>query len=115
MLAETPREGRPMAVVFIQEFPVDPSGDRSTDNYDAVAAKLRGGPDADGLIVHTAGFDEDAGVFRIVDIWRSRAQGQKFMDEAIMPAVREVIGDDSSGGVAPSRETWYELHDVIEG
>jgi hypothetical protein len=32
-----------------------------------------------------------------------------------MPAVREVIGDDLSGGEPPSREGWYELHGVIPG
>ena len=104
-----------MAVVFIQEFTADPGGDRDTSNYDAVAEKLSRGPSPDGLIVHTAGYDEDAGVFRIVDVWRTREQGQAFLDGVIMPAVREVIGDDLSGGEPPSREAWYELHDVIEG
>ena len=40
-----------MAVVFIQEFPADPGGDRDTGNYDAVAEKLSRGPSPDGLIV----------------------------------------------------------------
>ncbi len=105
-----------MAVAYIQEFPVDPGGDRSTANYDAVAQRLRADTDPpEGLIVHTAGFDEDAGVFRIFDVWQTRDQGQVFIDERIMPAVREVIGDDLSGGAPPSRETWYELHEVIDG
>jgi hypothetical protein len=116
MLAASKREERRMAVVFIQEFPLDPSGDRSTDNYDTIAAKIGAAADPpSGLIVHTAGFDEDAGVFRILDVWRSRAEGQAYLDEHIMLAVREVIGDDLSGGEEPSREGWYELHDVIPG
>ena len=49
-----------MAVVYIQEFPI---GDRSTTNYDFVADKIGEGP-FKGLIAHTAGFDDDAGVFR---------------------------------------------------
>ena len=28
-----------------------------------------------GLLIHTAGFDEDAGVFRIFDVWESRERG----------------------------------------
>ena len=46
-----------MAVVYVQEFP---TGDRSTENYDFVAEK--DGP-FEGLIVHTAGFDDESGVF----------------------------------------------------
>ena len=57
-----------MAVAYIQEFPI---GDRSTTNYDFVADKIGDGP-FDGLIVHTAGFDGEAGVFRILDVWETR-------------------------------------------
>ena len=54
-----------MAVAYVQEFPFV---DRSTTNYDFVADKIGEGP-FDGLIVHTAGFDEEAGVFRVLDVW----------------------------------------------
>ena len=30
----------------------------------------------DGLVSHSAGFDEDAGVFRVFDIWESQAHAQ---------------------------------------
>ena len=54
-----------MAVVYIQEFPI---ADRSTQNYDYVADKVGDGP-FEGLIAHTAGFDDEAGVFKkIADI-----------------------------------------------
>ena len=74
-----------MAVAYIQEFP---AGDRSTTNYDYVAAKVGDGP-FDGLIAHTAGFDEDDGVFRILDIWESREHAQRFLDKHIQPLMEQ--------------------------
>jgi hypothetical protein len=101
-----------MAVAFIQEFKVDP-GDRSTTNYDAVAARLTG-VRPDGLLMHTAGFDDDAGVFRVFDVWESQEQGQRFIDEQLMPIVNELMsGQPEGSGGPPQRETYYELHDVM--
>ena len=103
-----------MAIVFIQEFAIR-DGDMSTANYDAVveALNLQGAPD--GLIVHTAGFDLDAGVFRILDIWESRAQGQRFMDEQLNPVIEPMMAAGNDDFAPPTRETWYELHDVLPG
>jgi hypothetical protein len=104
-----------MAIVFIQEFAIR-DGDMSTANYDAVveALNLQGAPD--GLIVHTAGFDLEAGVFRILDVWESREQGQRFMDEQLNPVLERMMAaatDDSF--TPPTREAWYELHDALPG
>jgi hypothetical protein len=101
-----------MAVAFVQEFSVEP-GDRSTTNYDAIAARL-GSVRPDGLLIHTAGFDEDAGVFRIFDVWESQEQAQRFIDEQLMPVVNELMAGapGGTGDGAPQRETYYELHDV---
>jgi hypothetical protein len=101
-----------MPVAFVQEFSVDPA-DRSTTNYDALAARL-GDVRPDGLLIHTAGFDDDAGVFRIFDVWETQEQGQRFMDEQLMPIMNEMVADmpEGSGG-PPQRQTYYELHDVI--
>jgi len=68
-----------MAAAFVQEFALV-DGDTSTTNYDAVATEI-GRTAPEGLIVHTAGFDHDRGVFRIMDVWESREAGQRFMDE----------------------------------
>jgi len=101
-----------MAVAFIQEFQVE-AGNRSTANYDAVAARLSG-VRPDGLLIHTAGFDDAAGVFRIFDVWESREQAQRFIDEQLMPVVNELAaGQPDDAGGPPDRETDYELHDVI--
>lgn len=56
-----------MAIAYLQEFKLQ-SGDTSTTNYDAVndALNLQAAPD--GLLIHTAGFDRDGGVFRIFDV-----------------------------------------------
>jgi hypothetical protein len=103
-----------MPVVFLQEFAID-SDDRSTTNYDAVSQRL--GVDADppaGLIVHTAGFDEDAGVFRILDVWETKEDADRFTQERLMPIVQELMAG-ADAGAAPSREGSYELHGVVKG
>jgi hypothetical protein len=101
-----------MAVVFVQEWNVE-AGDHDTSNYDAVAARL-GDVRPDGLLIHTAGFDDDAGVFRILDVWESREQAQRFIDGQLMPIISELMASQPEGsGGPPQRETFYELHDVI--
>jgi hypothetical protein len=101
-----------MPVAYIQEFDVDPGGDRSTANYDAVSQRLNAEADPpDGIIVHTAGFDEDAKVFRIFDVWESQEHARRFLDDRLAPILKELVGD-APPGPAP-RETFYELHDVM--
>jgi hypothetical protein len=104
-----------MAVALIQEFPVDPSGDRTTTNYDAVQARLdvRGNPPAGG-IVQTAGFDEEAGVFRIFAVWETREQAERFIEERVTPIVEELTAGREGAG-PPQRQSFYELHDLIVG
>src|SRR4051812_25840055 len=80
-----PTEGVAVAVAYIQEFAI---GDRSTRNYDFVADQIGEGP-FDGLIAHTAGFDDDAGVFRIFDIWGTREQAERVIAENIQPLIEE--------------------------
>ena len=98
-----------MAVAFVREFKIV-GNDRSTRNYDAINDRLVHTQAPEGLIVHYAGFDEDAGVFRIVNLWETREQGEAYDMDHVMPAVREVVGDDM--GQAPSREAVYDLHHV---
>jgi hypothetical protein len=61
-----PGEEAHMAVASVQEFDVE-AGDRSTTNYDALAARLREQDLPKGLILHTAGFTPD-NVFRVFTV-----------------------------------------------
>ena len=100
-----------MAVAYIQEFAI---GDRSTTNYDFVAQQIGQGP-FDGLIAHTAGFDDEAGVFRIFDVWETREQADRFLAEHVQPLVEQGPGafPNPDAFTMPSRDGFYELHDVV--
>ena len=105
-----------MAIAYLQEFTIK-DGDTSTTNYDTVAAALDLKNVPDGLLIHTAGFDHDAGVFRILDVWESRAQGEKFINERLNPVLEKAMAAAENPGALepPSRESWYELHDSMAG
>ena len=60
-----------MAVAFVQEFDAQ-AGDRSTDNYDALAARLREQDPPQRLILQTAGLTPD-NVFRVFALWNRPA------------------------------------------
>ena len=107
-----------MAVAYLQEFKIQ-GGDTSTTNYDAVAAALDLKEAPDGLLIHTAGFDHDAGVFRIFDVWETREQGEKFIKDKLDPIIDPMAKEAAQRGdetfAPPSRETWYELHGTMNG
>ena len=107
-----------MAIAYVQEFTIQ-GGDTSTTNYDAVVAALDLKDAPDGLLIHTAGFDHDAGVFRIFDVWETRGQGEKFINERLNPIIEPMAAAAQQSGdtsfAPPSREGWYELHDSMTG
>ncbi len=101
-----------MAVAYVQEFAVE-EGNWSTANYDFAKEQIGNDPIA-GLIVHTAGFDKDAKVFRIMDVWESREHAERFIAERVQPMMeqgRESLPDPDHA-TPPTREAFYELHDV---
>lgn len=100
-----------MAFAFITEFPIQ-GDDRTTTNYDAVDDRLTHEEAPAGLILHYAGFDVDARVFRVVNVWDTQAQGQTYLDDKVMPAVHEIMGENV--GAPPSRQGSYELHHVAK-
>jgi hypothetical protein len=100
-----------VSVAFIQEFDIV-DGDTSTTNYDAIAEKLGDAP-VDGLIAHSAGFDHDAGVFRIFDIWESSDHLERFRDEKLGPIVEDLMAANPSA-TPPQRETTYVLHHAVQ-
>jgi hypothetical protein len=102
-----------VAVAFVQEFKIV-DGDTSTTNYDAISAKIGRTPPP-GLIAHTAGFDTDAGVFRIFDVWQSADDAKRFHDEKIQPILEEMRSgaEDPDAFRPPDREGIYDLHDEL--
>jgi hypothetical protein len=105
-----------MPIAFVQEFSIR-DGDTSTANYDAVASELGATEPPDGLLIHTAGFDHDAGVFRIFDVWETREHGERFIADRLSPIVERMATEAQARGdttfTPPERESWYELHDSL--
>lgn len=110
MILQTIKEAF-VAVVFIQEFPI---ADRTTKNYDFVADKIGDGP-FEGLIVHTAGFDDETGVFRILDVWETQEHAERFIAEHVQPMIEQGPGafPNPDAFAEPTREGFYELHHVV--
>jgi hypothetical protein len=96
-----------VAIQVVQEWTIT---DRSTKNYDAMKETI--GTNHPGLIFHTAGFDDESGVFRIVDTWESREAAQSFYEGTLGPLVQQMLANDPNA-TPPERELMYELHDVI--
>lgn len=89
----------------------NPGGTREL--YDSFNREMFGGalnPDQapDGLIMHTAGATADG--WRIFDVWESREDYERFMNEKVMPAA-EALGVPTGG---PGPEI-YELANVYHG
>jgi hypothetical protein len=100
-----------MPVAFVQEFAIR-DDDRSTTNYDAITAQLNVQQDwPEGCIFHTAGFDEESGVFRIFEVWETREHSEQFMRERVMPLVEQLGGGDAAP--PPDREARYDLHGFV--
>jgi hypothetical protein len=98
-------------VASVQEFDVE-ADDRSTTNYDALAARLREQDPPKGLILHTAGFTPD-NVFRIFAVWESAEDVQRFTDEVMTPLLQSLPTPENAGG--PDRMYVYPLHDLQHG
>ena len=95
-----------MAIAVIQEFPIE-GDDRTTTRYDSIHAALgiEDNPPVGGL-VHTAGFDDEAGVFRIFEVWDSRQDWETFFNDRLLPLVRPMIEQ----GAREPQTRIYELH-----
>ena len=99
-----------MSVAVIQEFPIE-GDDRTTTNYDRVqeALGVKDNPPAGGL-VHTAGFDEEAGVFRIFDVWESEEAWNTFFNDRLLPIIQPLM---DQGARAPETRV-YQLTDFMQ-
>ena len=96
-----------MAFCMVQDW-IEPETDRSTTNYDAISARLTPlAGEAQGFIAHAAGFTGDG--FRIIELWETREDCERFMEEQVMPAVMEL----SAGPPVAPTTTAYELHNLV--
>jgi heme-degrading monooxygenase HmoA len=90
-----------------------PPGPTDEAFYDAVNMKL-GEEVPDGLIVHTAGRNEN-GEFQIVDVWESREAHDRFSQGRLWDAIQAVArerGMEADRAPEP-RRAFYEAHHVM--
>jgi hypothetical protein len=99
-----------MAVAMMQEFLI---GDRSTANYDFMKEKLAG-EQIEGLLAHTAGFDDENGVWRMLDVWESREHADRFMERMVHMVTPESLPRPDTAIMQPIRQSYYELHDFVK-
>jgi hypothetical protein len=100
-----------MPFVVLQEFKIA-GDDRSTTNYDAVSEQLSLDTNPpDGMIVHTAGWDEEGGVFRVLEVWETHEDSERFRRERLQPALEAKLGAGTN--MPPDRDASYELHNLI--
>jgi hypothetical protein len=93
-----------MALVYVQEnTPVD------VETYDKVneAMGVKDNPPA-GLIVHTAS-RADSGL-TIIDVWESQEALDRFREERLTPAIRQVVGEPQ--GPEPQVKV-HEVYDLV--
>ena len=71
------------------------------DTYDRVNAAMDLANDPpDGMIFHWAG--EVDGKWTITDVWESREAYDRFRDQRLFPAIKEVSGMDPASGPQPT-------------
>jgi len=82
--------------------------DMNAEGYDAVSKRMGVSEDPpDGMLVQTAG-PAEAGGFRVLSVWDSKEHYERFREDRLLPAIREVIGEEAASG--PSDAEVYELH-----
>jgi hypothetical protein len=65
----------------------------------------------DGLIIHAAG-EQPNGKWLSVDVWESEAAYERFREERLMPAVRQMLGDEAADAGPPPQESFEAKHVV---
>jgi hypothetical protein len=84
---------------------IDFAGDGlSEDRYRAVNDRVNPPDDRPaGSIFHSAGPGPDGG-WRVIDVWESRDDFDRFQQERLFPALQEIVGDDL--GAPPQIVEW---------
>ena len=96
-----------MAVALLEENPV-----MTSELYDQVRQRLdlENNPAA-GLIFHAAGVG--LGSWVAYDVWESRAAWDRFLEERLQPAVKEVFTAAGLDLPPPHRQEIFELHALV--
>jgi hypothetical protein len=92
-----------MAIAVILDF-----NGATLDQYDQVIEKMGftpGGKGAPGGLFHWVAATDDG--IRVVDVWETREQFERFADEQIGPYTQEV------GIPGPPEVTFYEVHNHL--
>ena len=95
-----------MPIAVVQEW-LDEETDRSTTNYVAIDDRLMQSGPVEGFLLHTAGFTGRG--FRIFEVWETREHYDRFVEERLMPIIREIARSDSR----QPELTVYELHGFV--
>jgi hypothetical protein len=96
--------GGEMPVAVVQHWA---EGGNDTTSYDAIHERVMASGTPDGFCMHAAGATPDGG-FRIFEVWESQDHFDRFVEERLMPILREI----GAGGDPPNL-TSYELHEYI--
>jgi hypothetical protein len=82
------------------------------EQYEAVNEKLDAqGDPPPGLVVHAAGQGED-GRWRIIEVWESRDQFDRFNEERLTPAIAEVTGMPAEQ-TPEAEHIWFAAHTLL--
>jgi hypothetical protein len=82
--------------------------------YDAVTAKLDVEADRpSGMVIHTAIDLGDRGI-RIVDVWESQEDFERFRDERLTPAVQAVLSERGIEPAGPPTYEFSEIHHLVK-
>jgi len=95
-----------MPVAVVQEW-LEEETDRSTTNYDALHERIMESGPIEGFLLHAAGFTGHG--FRIFEVWETREQFDRFVEERLMPIMRDIAPSDAR----QPELTVYELHGFV--
>jgi hypothetical protein len=95
-----------MPVAVVQEW-LEEETDRSTTDYDAIHKRVMQSGPIEGFLLHTAGFTGRG--FRVFEVWETREHYDRFIEERLMPIIRELAASDAR----EPELTVYDLHGFV--
>src|SRR3954452_9029093 len=95
-----------MPVAVVQEW-LREGNDRSHTTYAALHERITESGPIEGFLPHAAGFTGHG--FRIFEVWESREQFDRFVEERLLAVRREIAPSDAR----QPELTVYELHGFV--